>query len=499
MTLEELTETVLTISPQLMDAREATALVESCGVNDRIATSDFGMPTTFIVGEYILRTSRTGGIQLAQEQVERASKTSLLQEARSATYKFSLNFAYALPWSVLLVIEYVKPKLLQLSPEWGGILSLSLIASLISAGGFSQAIARTGYFYIGMKEPKLALRICLLFVKWGCFVCAAFGLIGFMLAHYFGLFPVLYLLWGSLNFLMLSALWMFCAMLSVQNRVWRIPLVFLFGAVAFVLLHPDFGVIIPLFAANAVSLGCAAAFAIIGFESLPSTNPPGTPTPPMPRLPVVAFMLLPFFFYGLLYFAFLFADRIAAGSAIPWASGLSFGIDSQYKQGMDVALFIFLVLAAVVEYMADRFSHYWFEIVEYESDVTTLLQRRYYRSLVTVCYLFGVLAAGLWFAYHHFQHKVAVTAVLGSVGYFFVALALFNLIVLFTLNRAERALALLALALACNGITGYVLSHVFGVEYAAIGLLVGGFVLLVVSYRVIQVVLREADYFYALA
>jgi hypothetical protein len=214
---------------------------------------------------------------------------------------------------------------------------------------------------------------------------------------------------------------------------------------------------------------------------------------------MLAYMLVPFFFYGLTYFAFLFADRIAAGSATPWASGLSFGIDSQYKQGMDVALFIFLVLAAVVEYMANRFVRLWFRLAEEGTDVREILRTNYRRSLTVICWVFAVLATGLWLAYHLFAYRVLLTAVLGSIGYFFVALALFNLILLLSLNRAERALTLMAVAFACNGVTGYVLSHVFGVEYAAIGLLLGGVVLFTTSHKIIRIVLREADYFYALA
>ncbi len=496
MTLDELTQAVLTISPQLMDSREAAALVESCGVNDRIAASDFGMPDTFAVGEYLFRYSRTETV-LAQVEPQRASV--LLREARFAAHKFSLSFAYALPWTALLIIEYLKPKLLQLTPEWGGILSLSLIASLISAGGFSQVIARTGFFYIGVKEPKLALRLCLIFAKWGCFVCCGLAIVGFMFAHYFRLFAPSYLLWGCLNFLTLVMLWMFCAMLSVQGRTWRIPLVFVVGGVVFAALHRSLGVVFPIFAANATALASAAGLSLWGFGSLSSTSPPGTLAPRLPRLPVLAYMLTPFFLYGLCYFAFLFADRVAAGSAIPWASGLSFGIDSQYKKGMDVALFIFLVLAAVVEYMVDKFVRYWFDLAEQREAGTTLLKHRYQRFLMYICILFSVLASGLWFTYSRFEPEVLITAILGSVGYFFVALALFNLIILFSINRAERALGMMAIALICNGLTGYVLSHLFGVEFAAVGLLVGGLVLFALSYRFIADVLREPDYFYALA
>jgi hypothetical protein len=499
--LDELTKAVLTISPQLVDSREAAAIVESCGITDRIAASDLGFPNTFEIGNHILQHSRMCPKVGACEEVP---STSFLLEASLAARKFSLSFAYALPWTLLVIVEYLRPNLLQLSPEWGGILSLSLIASLIGAGGFGQVITRSGYFYIGMKEPKLALKLCLVFVKWGALTCCLLGAVGFLLAHYFRLFTPAYLAWGSLNFLILSMLWMFCAMLSVQGRGWRIPLIFLLGGGVFTLVHLEsqLGVVIPMFIANASALGIGAVLAIAGFRGMPSASAPGAACPALPRLPVVVVMLAPYFLYGVVYFAFLFADRVAAGSAIPWASGLSFGIDSQYKKGMDVALFIFLVLAAVVEYMVDHFMRYWSRLAEQENDsarVCGLLTRRYMQLLTVICVLFALLASGLWFAYSRSETKVLVTAILGSVGYFFVALALFNSIVLFSVSQADRALRLVSFALICNALTGYILSHLIGVQFAAIGLLVGGLVLFVTSYRTIYIVLLQPAYFYALA
>jgi hypothetical protein len=501
MTLNQLTEAVLTISPQLLDSREATTIVESCGITDRIAAGDFGFPDTFALGEHILRHSRATPIVAARQQ---KPKASFLREAGCAAHKFSLSFAYALPWTLLLIVEYCMPNLLQLTPEWGGVLSLSIIASLISAGGFGQAITRTGYFYIGMKQPKLALRLCLLFAKWGALVCCLLGTMSFLLAHYFGLFPPSHLAWGTVNFLMLSMLWMFCAMLSVQGRRWNIPLIFILGGAVFAVLHAksSVGVVPSIFIANASALAVGAASAVLGFRLLPSASSTGTPPPALPRLPAVMLMLMPYLLYGVVYFSFLFADRVAAGSAIPWASGLSFGIDSQYKKGMDVGLFIFLVLAAVVEYMADHFMRYWFRLAEEQNDTERIgcwLTRRYRRLLTVLCFLFALLASGLWFAYSRLEPAVLATAVLGSVGYFLVALALFNLIVLCSVNQPERAGALVSVALVCNALTGYILSHLIGVHFAAIGLLVGGFVLFVVSYRTIRVVLQQSAFFYALA
>jgi hypothetical protein len=47
MRLDEITRMALEVSPQLVDPREASAIVESCGANDRLANGDFGMPHTF--------------------------------------------------------------------------------------------------------------------------------------------------------------------------------------------------------------------------------------------------------------------------------------------------------------------------------------------------------------------------------------------------------------------------------------------------------------------
>ena len=115
MRLDEITRMVLEVSPQLVDPREASAIVESCGVNDRLANDDFGMPHTFALGEYIFRHNRTAEVLQTDGQEKRAS-LSLRDEARLAAQKFSLNFAYALPWTLLLIIEYLKPNLLQLRP-----------------------------------------------------------------------------------------------------------------------------------------------------------------------------------------------------------------------------------------------------------------------------------------------------------------------------------------------------------------------------------------------
>src|SRR5262245_18523378 len=104
MKLDEITRMVLEVSPQRIDPREASAIVESCGVNDRLANDDFGMPHTFALGEYIYRHNCTAEV-LPTDGPEKRASLSLRDETRFAAQKFSINFAYALPWTLLLIIE----------------------------------------------------------------------------------------------------------------------------------------------------------------------------------------------------------------------------------------------------------------------------------------------------------------------------------------------------------------------------------------------------------
>ncbi len=72
------------------------------------------------------------------------------------------------------------------------------------------------------------------------------------------------------------------------------------------------------------------------------------------------YLLAPFFSYGIVYFCFIFADRLIAGWAVDPASGLIFAIDSAYQRAMDLALLNFLLAVPLSEYLAYRLIRYWY-------------------------------------------------------------------------------------------------------------------------------------------
>jgi hypothetical protein len=504
---DELLEDVRKASPQVADAREVAALIESFGYNDR-SMKEWGFADVFSLAEHIF--VRFPQDPAAEPKVARNRWLAVWTEIKWAMRKFSLSFAYSIPWMALLALEYLRPDALQVSPEFGGALSLSLIASLVATGGFIQMISRSGNFYFGLQQPFLARRSCVQLLHVGLISSLVLACLGLILGMYFHVFASGYLVLAAINYVILSLLWMLCAVLSVQGIGWCIPFIFLISALALTLTRilAHSGTILLLMLWPTVAVLCAVACARVGFHRAEQNNP-GARDGTRPRFSVTLISLVPFYIYGTCYFSFLFADRLAAGTAIPWVSGLSFGIDPAYKRGMDLVLLAFLMTAALVEYLSDSFLRYWSRLaaelqLARSDQLVASLRRRHSKIMLVIFAVFIVIALVAWFAFSRSSGLAASprlleTAVLGGLGYLMLSMALFENIILASVNATSLALRAVAFGLAVNLLAGYGLSHLLGVQYAAVGLLTGSAVVLWKCNTAVRQVLRHPDYHYSIA
>jgi hypothetical protein len=493
---------------RVVHADEVAALVESWGYTDGSAR-EWGFPDIFSLAEHLFAR-----LEQNPASHERASakgeRLSLWAETRCAMRKFSLSLAYAIPWMVMLTLEYLRPDTLRVSAEIGGALSLSLIASLITTGGFVQMISRSGNFYYGLKEPVLAHRTCISLLNIGLTSSLVLASLGMMAGSYFHLFASNYLVLAAINYLALSLLWMLCAVLSVQGIGWCIPLVFLLsilvGGLIKILANPATTVLLivcPLLAAS-----CAVGCVLAGSYHAENKHPKSKDSA-RPRGSVLFISLVPFYVYGTVYFSFLFADRLTAGSAVPWVSGLSFGIDAAYKKGTDLVLLAFLITAALAEYLADSFLRFWqrlaTELPQHASGrLMVSLGRRHSKSMLVIFAAFVVIALSAWFAFSRSDSLVPAprllqTAVLGGLGYLMLSIALLEIIILASVNAISMASLAVAVGVAVNLLIGYGLSHLWGVQFAAAGLLVGSAVVLWIANAAVRRVLHHADYHYSIS
>lgn len=502
--LLELIAKIEEISPKLADCWQATALVESLGYTDRLIEKEFGFADALSLGQYIYARHNA---TIASEKT--SPRLSLIRQAIEEIYifidRFAHSFIYAVPLLVSLLLEYLPLNKTTdlLPPELNSLLTLATMASLSTSGGFVQMISRRGEFYFHLGELLQARRVCLSLLYLGIATSIILGLAGLYFGFYRGLFADRYLILATLYYLLLSILWMLLATLSTQWR-WGSPLILLSLTALFVLLRVWIGIggLEAQILGMAVTLAVVTAIVAIVWRK---SKEPLKETIQLPRQSAVVYLLFPYFCYGIAYFSFIFADRVAAGLAIDSASGLLFAINSQYQKGMDLALFNFLLFVPLVEYLGYRLIRYWYR----QAKILTLdkmtafskrLRDRYWLMLVVTVLLFGVcgeitigtLKPPSW------GTSETIQATIGCLGYLFFVIGLLNALVLFSLDRAIAVLQTLLPSLTIDFLLGYLLAHLLGVYWAAMGLVIGAAAFMWFSGRKVLEAIDRPDYAYYL-
>jgi hypothetical protein len=221
---------------------------------------------------------------------------------------------------------------------------------------------------------------------------------------------------------------------------------------------------------------------------------------------IVAHGLAPYFLYGVLYFTFLIADRVAAGAAIA-SRGQSFGIPQSYKDGMDVALLTFLFASAAVECCSVLLMREWRAAgrLPFDGGTVPSFGRLIGRRRVLTSLLVAVFASIAFFVrdvaepltQRSIEGLAGTILLVGDVGYLLFALGLFNALALLGVNRVSTAARALAAAVIVNLVAGTLLGHMLGAYYAAAGIAAGGAVFAVLTSRELSRTIENADEAYA--
>jgi hypothetical protein len=508
--LEPLLTRVTATCPSLADPFEATAVLESFGYTDRIIQEEFGQPDSRALGAIVYERQQDAssrapgdggrsrpGVPAAQSVRDGVGQSRFRESFRVFAQTCSLSLIYSMPWIAAFVLERYHPDLMQVPPESAAPLNVALMASLILSGGFVQCIARKGQFYNSLSQPRVGAAVCRRIWWVGLATATIAAVAGVAIGLYFELFQPRYLLLAALHFEALTLLWMTCAILWLDRTYWQVPAVFVAGAAAFWGSHSAGQPALVSTMASTVA-AVAMALALMFFRAAlreRRSNQKDVLAPP--RYAVFLRSLTPYFCYGVGYFSFVFADRIAAGTSVSTSAGVQFAIDPGYKIGMDVSLLLFLMSMTAVEYINFDFMRFWQDEARRwtpteGSHYRARLRRRYTWSRVTVTGVYAAVALLVWLllglpdaADGPLPRNVMM---LGVAGYLLLELALFNALVLFSVNATVAVLKALAPALVINVCLGYVLSNTMGPLWAAVAMAAGAAVFLWQS----QLKVREA-------
>jgi hypothetical protein len=506
--LQDLINSIYKNYPNLCDPWEIVAIIEELGYTDQAIESKFGCPDALVLGQFIY-AQRDQFPFIEVELDPTKNKSKLADEIRIFISHFSNSFVYTIPFIVLLLINYlpIKNKVDVLPAELNSLFGFVTMASLITSSGFVQMISRKGLFYIGLKDPIQANRICIPILLMGIFTTIFLSSIGIIFGFYQGIAADGYTIIAGIYYVILSIIWMLSAIVKIQYQFAALRILIVITCCFFWLrVFAKFSMLDAQLATVSIAFGSLVILSIINQIKHRPIKPKFGKLPPLPQLSVLVYLLAPYFWYGIIYFGLIFADRLVANIAIASRFSLILGNSLTYQNSMDLALLNLLLIVPLVEYCSYKLITYWNDraksmtLTEADS-LAWILQKKYWSSVNRVLLYFGILMTLTIVLLLMLDRRQAdnILTLVGSVGYLLFAIGLFNTMILISLDRLPDMLGILTMAMLLDLTIGYLLSSLFGIYFAVIGLVVGAtFFAVCSSQKVLQAIDRaQYCYFYS--
>ena len=514
--LNLLAEEVLSEIEQPKDLWEVAASLEVSGIRDIDARQEFGCADVFDLAQRIFALAQE--MPTAQPRPPQRQAPLLWRFFKSYVRGLLFSMPMAAQIFAMILFGYALWAWVEFSLTEATAIGLGTVMSFLVTGGFTQAIARRGLFYIHQQQDILTRKVTYRFFFTGMLTVIAVGLLLFIINLVFEMLTAEMAFYAQVYYFLLSALWLSFSILYMLRQQLLFTLITVIGIV---IVHT--GILIlkwPMILTQAtglvaaIGLSLAAGWVILQRKAKRAQGEFAVSD--MPRVSMVVYSVAPYFFYGILYFAFLFADRIMAWSADKGRGLIPYFIwfDTRYELGMDWALLCFVLTVGVLEFTMQEFSE---RIVPAEqtmrADGFDHFNRRFTRFYYTHLALFlavsvASIIGAFWgmiymretglFPFIEFFFNPLSESVFwwAAVGYVFLVWGLFNSVFLFALSRPALVLRSLAPALALNLIVGFVFSRAVRYDLAVIGLTAGSLVFMLVSGYYARRTFRKLDYFY---
>jgi hypothetical protein len=503
--LENLINSIYTNYPNVCDPWEIVAIVEALGYTDKAIEVEFGCPNALILGQFIYaQRARFTFVELDRSSMK--TSLNLREEIDIFITQFSHSFIYTIPFIILLILNYlpIDKSIDFLPPELNSLFGFVTMASLISSSGFVQMISRRGLFYMGLKDPIQANRICTPILLMGILTTLLLSSIGMIFGFYLGVATDKYIIIAGVYYVVLSTIWMLFAIVGLQYR-FAAPSILIGITCCFFI----FRVFLKLSALEAQVATISIAFILLAILSVSNQikyraiKPKFGKLPALPQLSVLIYLLIPYFGYGIVYFGFIFADRLVANITTVGHLSLIPGNNLEYQDSMDLALLDLLLIVPLVEYFSYKLIIYWYErakhltLVEIES-LPWQIQKKYWSLLSRILLYFGLLMSItiLLLSILHRSFVENILTIVACVGYLLFAIGLFNTVILLSLNRLNEVLGILATSMCWDFVSGYLISSLLGVYLAAFGLLLGSILFAVTSSKKTLQAIDRADFCY---
>ena len=421
-----------------------------------------------------------------------------------------VDYLRGISFGLPLVLSCVAMLVLHFS-LWGGNLAIEAatavgagaITSFILSGGFVQAMARRGLFYIGTRQYERCWRSTWYWVR-ACVLANVAVIAVFTLANlYFGWLPYPLALIAMSFCLTLGVFWLTTGILYMLEQNLLVSLASLAGISGAATLHLGLGMALLSAQLISILLASCLSFLVSAFilKRKAAGRKLGGNGAPDNRLHLV----WPYFCYGALYYLFLFFDRILAWTAHTNSSSLVIAFRGDYELASFIGLLAFILqvgwvhLATARFYRTVRIEQARMHVDEIATFNSTML--RFYRRQAALFFPPAVLVSvAVYFGAWHFDlfRTVIVdnVAVWALAGYPFLVFGLWNVSLLFAMSRGSCALQAIFMACCADFAAGYLASRLGGYELAIAGFTCGSIVFAFIAGHHCLETFRRLDYFY---
>lgn len=514
--LETLLEDVLKRNRRPEDRHEITAILESIGWNDTRAAQVFGVLDVFELADILWERCSS---KVRYTSFSKIEKLTIRQMTMLLIRQFLRGVIFAIPMAIsvvsMLTLKYSLWSYENLSVELATSIAIGTILSFVTVGGFTQAIARRGFFYIIQGYYNMARRITFHFIRLGFLICLLISAAIILLNTVINIFPYSMLIVIILYFFFLNTIWLSVTVMYILKKELLFTGLILCGIGVVYILFTVLGVNIIVSQLIALSLVSVISIVLVNyfFKKEERRSEKGI-SPQLPKMSVTLYSTLPYFIYGCLYFCFLFVDRIIAWSRNNEYMPYLIWFRGEYELGLDFALLVLILPMGISEVVLTKMmmdievsqKSYW-------GDETEKLNKyyigQYFRRLAQIMVTSVISAFGLyWMLLKLFETFTSLSAkslfaiddtyfvfIVSLVAYAFVAIALMNAVILFSLSQPDFIVRVIWISLLVNIGSGFILSRWVEYHYAVFGLLIGSIVFSVLSTIQVVRVLRKLDYY----
>lgn len=497
------------------DQYEIVAILESMGWNDERAMKEYGVKDLFELSETIWQSMnrQVNLTTFSNEQI--STKVILIEMIRSFLRGLIFAFPMGVSVAAMLTLRYSLWSYVNFSLDQATSIAIGTILSFITVGGFTQAIARRGFFYILQGYYNLARKNTFHFIRIGFVICIVLSVLIYLVNLLFNFFPYGMIFYSIVYFFFLNAIWLSVTVMYILRKEIAFTGLLIFGIfivfLLFSVLHMNM-VVSQLIALLVISI--LSIFIVLFFFKYEEKKSDKGMVLKLPKLSITVYSVAPYFFYGFLYFSFLFIDRVNAWSTnqdfmpyIIWFRG-------PYELGLDFALLTLIIPMGFSEVIVTKLMNDIESIQKkvHANDIKKHYQRfvsNYYRMyfLIVVSAIlsaFLVYRLTIWYNQvsihlrgtdlfdNHITHFVLI---IGSISYIILSICLMNAVILFAISQPNLVIQAILPSLGVNLIVGFLLSRWISYEYAVIGLLVGSVVMMILTTRNVKKVLNRLDYY----